>query len=380
MTDALAEFVADLPLFDHHCHGVVRELPDRAAFELLATESDWPAPAGTTIFDSPFGVTVRAECAPLLDLPRHCTADDYMRRRLELGVAEVNERMLSCTGISVYGIDIGFRADTILTPPEMAAASRARAVTIVRLEQVAEEVLAAGTTADGFASDFAAALDEASAGAVGYKTIIAYRHGLDFDPVRPEPAEVRAAVAEVLRERRPEAPVRVSHPVLLRHLVWTAVDRGLPLQFHVGYGDSDIDLHRCDPSRMTEFLRLTRRTGAQIMLLHCYPFQREAAYLAQVFPHVYLDTGAAVNYTGAGAGDVVRESLEMAPFHKVLFSTDAFGLPELYYCGTLLWRRAVAELFGRWVDADLMSRSDACRYLTMLASENAERVYPVGRP
>ncbi|MQA05727.1 MAG: amidohydrolase family protein [Streptosporangiales bacterium] len=376
MTDVLAEFVADLPLFDHHCHGVVRDLPDRAAFELLATESDWAAPAGTTVFDSPFGVTVRAECAPLLDLPRHCTADDYLRRRFELGVAEVNERLLPRTGISVYGIDTGFRTDTILTPPEMAALGRASAVTIVRLEQVAEEVFEAGTTAAGFAADFASALDEASRHAVGYKSIVAYRYGLDFDPVRPGPVEVRDAAAEVLRDQQ----LRVAHPVLLRHLLWSAVDRRLPLQFHVGYGDSDINLHRCDPSQMTEFIRLTRESGAQIMLLHCYPFQREAAYLAQVFPHVYLDTGAAVNYTGAGARDVVRESLELAPFHKVLFSTDAFGLPELYYCGTLLWRRAVTDLFGHWVDSDLMGLADARRYLTMLASGNAERVYPDVRP
>ena len=52
------------------------------------------------------------------------------------------------------------------------------------------------------------------------------------------------------------------------------------------------------------------------MLLHCYPFHREAGYLAQVFPHVYFDVGLAVNYTGRAAGAVLAESLELAPFGK----------------------------------------------------------------
>ena len=33
------------------------------------------------------------------------------------------------------------------------------------------------------------------------------------------------------------------------------------------------------------------------MLLHSYPFQRTAGYLAQVFRHVYVDVGLAVHHT-----------------------------------------------------------------------------------
>ncbi len=36
----------------------------------------------------------------------------------------------------------------------------------------------------------------------------------------------------------------------------------------------------------------TEPIGTPIMLLHCYPFQREAGFLANVFPHVYMDLGA----------------------------------------------------------------------------------------
>ena len=169
----------------------------------------------------------------------------------------------------------------------------------------------------------------------------------------------------------------MDHPVLLRHILWEAVDHGKPIQFHVGYGDSDIVLHRVDPTQMTGFIKATVDSGIRIMLLHCYPFIREAGFLAQVYPHVYLDTGAAVNYTGLSSETLVRHSMELAPVSKVLFSSDAFGLPELYYGGAFLWRRAVAEILGGWVASDGMGEADALRYLEWMAGDNARRVYGI---
>ena len=94
------------------------------------------------------------------------------------------------------------------------------------------------------------------------------------------------------------------------------------------------------------------------MLLHCYPFHRNAGYLAQVFPHVYLDVGLALNYVGARAAAVLAESLELTPFHKTLFSSDAFGLPELHHLGALLFRRAFDEVVGGWVDDGRWAAAD----------------------
>jgi hypothetical protein len=65
----------------------------------------------------------------------------------------------------------------------------------------------------------------------------------------------------------------------------------------------------------------------------------------------------------------------MAPFGKVLFSSDAFGLPELYYCGAAIWRSAMGNILQGWVDSDAMGEADARKYLTWMASENAHRAY-----
>jgi hypothetical protein len=111
------------------------------------------------------------------------------------------------------------------------------------------------------------------------------------------------------------------------------------------------------------------------MLLHCYPFHRGAGYLAQAYPHVYLDVGLAINYTGARAAAVVAESLELAPFGKLLFSSDAWGPAELHYLGAWLWRRATARVLGEWVAGGDWSQADALRVAEMVGAGNARRVY-----
>ncbi len=376
---SISEVVAEVGLVDHHCHGLTTEPLDRAAFELLATESDWPSSTGATIFDSPVGLGIRALCAPLLDLPKHVDGETYWSRRTELGDEEVARRLMPATGIERYIVDTGFQSSAVQSPEELGGVTDRPAHEIVRLEAVAESI-AQDATANSYADTVAAAIESAAQAAVGLKSIIAYRFGLDFDPVRPTDHEVRVAADEWLSGSGTGASPRMDHPVLLRHLLWQGVDTGLPIQFHVGYGDSDINLHRCDPTKMTEFIRATRTSGTRIMLLHCYPFVREAGFLAQVYPHVYLDTGASTHYTGWSSHNLIRESLELAPFDKVLFSSDAFGLPELYVGGASLWRRGITRLFGEWLEHDEISLADATRYVGWIAKENARRVYGWGDP
>ena len=145
--------------------------------------------------------------------------------------------------------------------------------------------------------------------------------------------------------------------------------------FRSGFGDPDLDLRRCDPLLLADWLRLVEPAGSDVMLLHCYPFHRQAGFLAQAFPHVHLDVGLAVNYTGAAAPAVLAEALELAPFGKVLFSSDAWGPSELHLLGAVLWRRGMTEVLSRWVDAGEWSVADAVRVAQLVGHENAERVY-----
>ena len=376
MADQVGEAVATLALVDHHVHQALGSDVPPAAFEQQITESDRPAPPGTTQFDSQLGFAIRRWCAPALGLEPSVPAGEYLARRAELGPHRATELLLRAAGFACLLIDTGYVLDTMLSLPEMAAAAGAQAGEIVRLEQVAEQVIAAGDgTAAGFAARYRDALWDRTSHALGTKSIMAYRHGLDFDPGPPAAAAVTQAAGRWLREIERGGAVRVTDPVLLRHLLWAGIDRGLPVQFHTGFGDPDCDLRRSDPLWLRGFLERCEPRGVPVMLLHCYPFHRHAAALAQAYPHVYLDVGMTLHYVGARAAAVVAESLELAPFGKVLFSSDAAGPAELHYLGALLWRRATAATLGGWVESGDWSATDAIRVAGMIGGENARRVY-----
>jgi len=369
--------VAEQALVDHHCHGVLRRDADQATLESMLTEGgSWP---GGSVFDSLAGFTFLRLCPPVLGLPPHAELPDYVARRAELGPAEVSKRFLARAGTSVMCVDTGYVPEPITSPAELGDLAGAVAHEIVRLERVAEDVAAAGVGADAFAGAVRSALATRTASAVGVKSIAAYRTGLDLRGERPSDADVTAAAGRWLAsaDGQPERP-RLADETLQRFLVWCGVDLRLPVQFHVGYGDSDVDLDRCNPLLLTPLLRAIAPTGVPVMLLHNYPYHREAGYLAQVFPHVYVDAGLATHNLGPRAPALLAEALELAPFGKFLYSSDAFGLPELYYLGASLFRAALSGFLRTGLEEDHFNERSAARVSRMICADNAKRAYRLG--
>src|SRR5882757_8416037 len=185
----------------------------------------------------------------------------------------------------------------------------------------------------------------------------AYRTGFNIDWSHPSDADVVAEARELAGRAR---PLRLDSPVLIAFAVHEAAAHGLPIQVHVGFGDRDLDLHRTDPMLLLPLLRTM--APVPVLLLHCYPFHRRAGYLAQSFDNVNFDVGLAINYLGVRSTGLVAEALETAPFAKQLYSSDAFGPPEL-------------QVLGGWVRAGDCTEQDAIRIVDMIAVHNAERVY-----
>lgn len=377
---AIAETIASLPLLDNHCHGVLQYDPSAAKFEALIDEGGNGAATGTSRWDSPVGLSLRRHCAPILDLEPFAAPAAYLARRHELGAEEVNRRLLRAAGTSGLILDTGFRSDEIASLTAMAALVGVPTWEVVRLEAVAEEVAQSGASAERYPSAFAEALTARATDAVGLKTILAYRGGFAVDPRPPAHGEVVEAAGRWLGEIE-EGQLRLTDPTLLRFGIWAgaevARDRRLPLQVHVGYGDADLTLHLTNPSLLTDLLRQLGALGVQVVLLHCYPYHREAVYLADVLPHVSFDLGLALTYAGAGAGRIVAEAMEVAPFTKQLYSSDGFGAAELHYLGARHFRAALAQVLGGWLADGACTLAEATRIATLIASENARRIYPL---
>lgn len=363
---ALREHVESVRLVDHHVHGCWLERPDRLRFENALNEANTDPLAGfDCAFDTQLGFAVRAHCASLIGLDRHAEADTYWARRNAVPENELAQRFLSAAQVSDWVVDTGF-AGGVADLGQLAGLGAGLVHEVVRLESIAEQ--AAATSGD-YAAAFDDALWEHSRTAVGTKSVLAYRGGFVGDLSDPSPAEV----ADAASRWRDAGGTRLTDRVLLRFGLHRALRLGKPLQFHVGFGDRDCDLHAANPVHLLDFLRISGDTP--IMLLHCYPYEREAGYLAQAFNNVYLDGGLSINYLGARSVSFVGRLLEMAPFRKILYSSDGFGPSELHYLGARLWRTGIAATLQGFVDADEWSEADAMRVVDLIASDNARRVY-----
>jgi uncharacterized protein len=158
-------------------------------------------------------------------------------------------------------------------------------------------------------------------GFAGLKTIAAYRTGLEAERLEP------FVLAALAANEGTGAP--------------------LPVQVHCGFGDSDLSLPSADPGLLKPLLERFRETP--FVLLHCYPFVREAGWLAHVYGNVWFDLSLTIPHVARPA-EMLRQALELAPVSKLLYASDAARTPELYYLAAKWWREALAEvlpeLFG----------------------------------
>src|SRR6201997_5309067 len=359
---ALAQHIDEVTLIDQHVHGCWLAPGDRRRFENALNEAN-TEPLAHSGFDSQLGFAVRTHCGSLLGLSKHAEPQEYWEHRQQHSETELARLFLPAAKVSDWLGDTGIGDAGVA---DMAELSGNRARELVRLEQVAEQ---AAQAPGDYASAFEEILHRRAATAVGTKSILAYRGGFEGDLTEPSASQVAEAAAR-WRER---GGTRLQDRVLLRFGLHQGLGLGEPPSLHVGFGDRDCDLHKANPLLLLDFLRQSANTP--IVLLHCYPYEREAGYLAQAFNNVYLDGGLSGNHLGARAPAFIARLLEMAPFRRILYSSDGYGPAELHFLGAALWRKGIYRVLREFVAGGDWCEDDAIRVVDLIARENATRVY-----
>ena len=193
---------------------------------------------------------------------------------------------------------------------------------------------------------------------MAYKSIVAYRTGLDVGD--PDPSDAAAAFErwrddDWAETREHAKPVR---DFLIRRTLAVAKANDRPFHFHCGGGDPDINLAHAGPVSMFPFLVDVQ--DQPVVLVHSgYPWVREAAYIASVLPNVYLELSELIPW---GWGQV-EWALEMlvgtVPAAKLLYGSDEAGEPEAFWASALLARSALERVLERFVDRDYVSADEA---------------------
>jgi uncharacterized protein len=335
---------AGIPLYDHHAHSLRRVQPDAPdAFRAHFTESDAPETVARDVQWSLFYHRALADlggffgCAP--------SEQAVLAARARRPLAELTRTMFTDAGIGALLVDPGFRTAEHYDLPGLRALIPCPAGELVRLEVVTERLIptAAGwpDLRDRFVDEVRAAIRR---GVRGLKTIVAYRSGLNLS--RWDAAALRVAFRET-RDAADHGRTRLASKPLLDTLLWAALEiaaeHRLPVQVHSGFGDRDLDLRLANPLWLRPAFEHPPFRAITFVLLHCYPYIREAAWLSHVYPHVAMDLSLTVPFAAHGAADAIVEALALAPASKVLLATDAFSIPDLFWLAARHAREALEE-------------------------------------
>jgi uncharacterized protein len=336
---SLRQTLAELPHVDQHAHSILRASPaGRNQFRGLFTEASdplqWPHVATTVTYQRAIELlAVELGCEPteraVLELRQSREPDRYAAQ------------LMRAAGAELVLVDEGYPpADECLATEELGRLAGCRTRPILRIESLAT----AGNEplSDAALARVAGARD---GGYAALKTVIAYRGGLDLEVL---PAGPRDRLLAALRANR---------------------DGGdpLPVQIHTGFGDPDLLLPRARPGYLKPLFEEFPETS--FVLLHCYPFVREAGWLASVYPNVFFDLSLTIPHVSRPAA-VLAEAVELAPLSKLLYASDAVSTPELYLLAAVWWRDALASVLS-----ELLPEPAALAGARLILRENAVALY-----
>jgi len=366
--ERLRSAIAALPAIDQHAHVLVGPETECRLAELL-TESADPEQIDAGREHPAHRAALRV-LAETLGVDATEAAIAAARRG---GFAEHVGRLLGACRLEAMFIDDGFRPSGALSLDEHARLVGCPVRRVVRIETEAEAACDGWPPLAECRADLQRRISDAvAAGAVGLKTIAAYRCGLDL------PGPSIEAASRAYDTWRQSGSARLRHPALVSLFLADAVEAAgdqIPVQVHTGLGDADQRLATADPALLQEHIDHGLLAGRPVVLLHCYPFVRQAGYLASIYAHVHVDLSLAVTLLPHRAPELVAEALELAPPSKLLFATDASRLPEMFLLGTHWWRESLARTLARLVDDDFVDEQRARAWAELILAGNARRLY-----
>lgn len=252
---------------------------------------------------------------------------------------------------------------------------------LARIDPLVDELVAQKASAHEVVRAVEEFMDgAASNGAVGFKTIVAYRSGLGIDPS----VTMREAADSLAHshDEGVEVPVRrrakALRDLVVRTVLERAADLGRPVQIHTGFGDSDLRLSDSNPLLLEPLLDHPAGSAAAVVLIHgSYPWQEEVGYLATVRPNVYAELSLSNLFAPLRLADRLAALVDLTPREKLLAGSDGHGPPETHWFACRQLHAAFEVVADRLAIAGAR-RSFAEATRRAMLEENARELYGLG--
>lgn len=370
--------LADSPIIDHHAHALIKAQPQTVAqLQGYFTESADPTIKAKFVPDSIMWMRGIRELAAYFGCDP--TPEAVLAARSAIPLPDLANQMWSAMNSGALFIDYGFGAAINYSVEEQRVFVQQPIEKILRLEWFLQDLIVELSTFRQVEEAFFARVASARAdGHLGLKSIIAYRTGLDIQWVTRD--EAMRAFGPVKDKADLDGKLRLADKTLCDYFVLLALEianqQELPIQFHTGFGDTDVDLIKANPLYMRPLFQSGRFNRVPFVLLHsAYPYTRELGYLAAQYPNIYMDTSLAIPFITTEIPRMLHQIFGMTPLTKVLYSSDAFSIPEIFYLANKWGRAALEQVLGELVDSDALTVQQALKAGRDILGDNARRVY-----
>ena len=291
------------------------------------------------------------------------------------------EHFLQAAHIDTLVIDTGYPpGETCYLPERMGELGRCRITKLLRLETLMQRLILAHGDFDELIERFSTEVSNVrERGYCGLKSIVAYRTGLNISEWSKDEAAASFAEARAIAVR--DGQLRIAHKPLLDYLLHIAfchaAEQELPVQLHTGYGDSDTDMRLGNPLHLREVLERLDYQSMQVVLLHeSYPYCQLGAYLAAIYPHVYLDLSYTIPFVDKlEMLAFTRQAISVAPASKLMYSSDSIYVPEMHWVGALRGRSVIGQVLEEMIDADELDQEQAYHLAQLILRDTAYGVY-----
>jgi hypothetical protein len=368
---------SEIPILDHHAHSLLIRQPQTPEeytefFSETYMQELVQRHVPTSLFFQ-WGVRALAEFLG-------CKADltSVLQARNVLPPADLTKKCVEDANIGTWLIDYGIMPGRLYSHEELKRIAPVRIEPILRIEPLIERLIIESADFDEMLARYHHELsDLRSKGWVSLKSIVAYRTGLQIELIDERAAQEEWVALKAQAAR--DGKLRIASKPMLDFLVVEACRAAhvqeMPFQFHTGFGDPDLDIYKVNPAFMRPLFGDEFR-GCQFVLLHAsYPYGRTLAYLAAMYPNIYADLGLAIPWIPGEARQIVRELLALAPASKVMYSSDASRIPELYWLGAKLGRRALADVLREFIADGFISEPQAHKMAELVLWKNAAQLY-----
>ncbi len=205
----------------------------------------------------------------------------------------------------------------------------------------------------------------AAEGARGIKQLQAYRRSLEYLP-RAD-GEVRWSGT------RTPAETTVFQDWVMHECCKLADERAWPHQVHVGTNN----LAQSSPLPLGPLAQRYRKM--KLVMIHCWPFLREAGWLAKFHPNIYIDTCWQPVLNPNFFRGALSTWWNYVPLHKITCGHDSTTV-EMAYGSALFTREILAEVLGDHGLNMSASVSTLRPAAAALLHNNAVALYGIGRP